>query len=161
MVCFSWPKPYFSFQINVTPNFRLGKFIQLAPPNHKHALDAIWGRLASAICSEQFDAAHEAMTQLRENIDQTGKFFVLKSKFCQGFCLKFGRAKQYVKYMIYCNYDWNSNVTLTFLWPVPYLWFDLFFSWTWWISRRPSIAPTTNLVVALVPFHLFQWIGTW
>jgi len=49
----------------------LGKFIQLAPPNHKHALDAIWGRLASAICSEQFDAAHEAMTQLRENIDQT------------------------------------------------------------------------------------------
>ena len=73
---FSWPKPYFSFHNNVTPNFRLGKFIQLAPPNHKHALDAIWGRLASAICSEQFDAAHEAMTQLRENIDQTGKIFL-------------------------------------------------------------------------------------
>jgi len=58
--------------------FRLGKFIQLAPPNHKHALDAIWGRLASAICSEQFDAAHEAMTQLRENIDQTGKILQIK-----------------------------------------------------------------------------------
>ena len=77
MVCF------FTLKINVSPdsllgkifikNFRLGKFIQLAPPNHKHALDAIWGRLASAICSEQFDAAHEAMTQLRENIDQTGR----------------------------------------------------------------------------------------
>ena len=61
----------------------------------------------------------------------------------------------------YCLSGWNSNATLTFLWPVPYLWSDLFFSWTWWISRRPSIAPTTNLVVALVPFHLFQWIGTW
>ena len=105
--CFEWyvvflSQTQFSFRINVTPNFRLGKFIQLAPPNHKHALDAIWGRLASAICSEQFDAAHEAMTQLRENIDQTGKIFVLKSKFCQGFCLKFGRAKQYVKYTKYC-----------------------------------------------------------
>ena len=76
--CFEWyvffrSQSQFSFRINVTRNFRLGKFIQLAPPNHKHALDAIWGRLASAICSEQFDAAHEAMTQLRENIDQTGK----------------------------------------------------------------------------------------
>jgi len=49
----------------------LGKFIQLAPPNHAHALDAIWGRLASAICSEQYDQAHESMTQLRENIDQS------------------------------------------------------------------------------------------
>jgi len=49
----------------------LGKYTQLAPPNHPHALDAIWGRLASAICSEQFDSAHDAMTQLRENIDQT------------------------------------------------------------------------------------------
>ena len=75
MVCISYPRPNFSCQNDVTPNFRLGKFIQLAPPNHKHALDAIWGRLASAICSEQFDAAHEAMTQLRENIDQTGKKF--------------------------------------------------------------------------------------
>ena len=73
---FPGPNRIFLFRINVTPNFRLGKFIQLAPPNHKHALDAIWGRLASAICSEQFDAAHEAMTQLRENIDQTGKIFL-------------------------------------------------------------------------------------
>lgn len=48
----------------------LGKYAQLAPPNHPHALDAIWGRLASAICSEQFDSAHDAMTQLRDNIDQ-------------------------------------------------------------------------------------------
>ena len=73
MVCISYPRPNFSCENDLTPNFRLGKFIQLAPPNHKHALDAIWGRLASAICSEQFDAAHEAMTQLRENIDQTGR----------------------------------------------------------------------------------------
>ena len=75
-----WARPNFSCQNDVTPNFRLGKFIQLAPPNHKHALDAIWGRLASAICSEQFDAAHEAMTQLRENIDQTGKILLTEKK---------------------------------------------------------------------------------
>jgi len=49
----------------------LGKYTQLAPSTHTHALDAIWGRLASAICSEQFDFAHDAMNQLRENIDQT------------------------------------------------------------------------------------------
>jgi len=49
----------------------LGKFIQLSPANHAHALDAIWGRLASAICSEQFEHAHEAMSTLRENIDNT------------------------------------------------------------------------------------------
>jgi len=50
---------------------QLGKFTQLAPTTHPHALDAIWGRLASAICSEQFDSANDAMTQLRENIDSS------------------------------------------------------------------------------------------
>jgi len=49
----------------------LGRFIQLAPQNHSHSLDAVWGRLAAAICSEQFEVAHEAMVQLRDNIDQT------------------------------------------------------------------------------------------
>lgn len=44
---------------------QLGKFTQLAPTTHPHALDAIWGRLASAICSEQFDSANDAMTQVR------------------------------------------------------------------------------------------------
>merc|ERR1719394_1795844 len=50
---------------------QLRKFTQLAPTSHPHALDAIWGRLASAICSEQFDSANDAMTQLRENIDSS------------------------------------------------------------------------------------------
>ena len=82
---FLYPKyQFFHLGKILMKNFRLGKFIQLAPPNHKHALDAIWGRLASAICSEQFDAAHEAMTQLRENIDQTGKkFFANRVKLLQ------------------------------------------------------------------------------
>ena len=77
--CFEWFVSL-SFLSHLHYLFRLGKFIQLAPPNHKHALDAIWGRLASAICSEQFDAAHEAMTQLRENIDQTGKILLTEKK---------------------------------------------------------------------------------
>jgi translation initiation factor 3 subunit E len=42
----------------------LGRFIQLAPQNHSHSLDAVWGRLAAAICSEQFEVAHEAMVQV-------------------------------------------------------------------------------------------------